>query len=87
MKRSYFISMICLGFIIFGMGLSAQVVYVQQTLDKSTRDAYVDDSYYWHGIDTIIPHQPTYDRNARELIFMEDTTLYPDTVRMRIIEK
>ena len=48
---------------------------------------YTDDSYYWSGADTIVPVEPMYDRNAREFIFLEDTTQYPDTVVMRIVEK
>ena len=48
---------------------------------------YMDDSYYWPLVDTIVPNEPVYDRNAREFIFLEDTTQYPDTVVMRIVEK
>ena len=48
---------------------------------------YIDDAYYWHTADTIVPTEPVYDRNAREFIFLEDTTQYPDTVVMRIVEK
>lgn len=48
---------------------------------------YTDDSYYWPTIDTIVPTEPIYDRNAREFIFLEDTTQYPDTVIMRIVER
>ena len=48
---------------------------------------YTDDSYYWPLVDTIVPTEPVYDRNAREFIFLEDTTQYPDTVVMRIVEK
>ena len=48
---------------------------------------YIDDAYYWHTMDTIVPSEPVYDRNAREFIFLEDTTQYPDTVVMRIVEK
>lgn len=48
---------------------------------------YLDDSYYWPLADTIVPVEPMYDRNAREFIFLDDTTQYPDTVRMRIVEK
>ena len=48
---------------------------------------YMDDSYYWPLVDTIVPNAPVYDRNAREFIFLEDTTQYPDTVIMRIVEK
>ena len=49
---------------------------------------YTDDSYYWAQSDTMIgPTEPVYDRNAREFIFLEDTTQYPDTVVMRIVEK
>ena len=47
---------------------------------------YTDDSYYWPHMDTIVPSEPVYDRNAREFIFIEDTTQYPDTVIMRIVE-
>ena len=47
----------------------------------------MDDSYYWPLMDTIVPNEPVYDRNAREFIFLEDTVQRPDTVRMRIIEK
>ena len=45
---------------------------------------YMDDAYYWSLADTVVPSQPTYDRNAREFIFLEDTTQYPDTVVMII---
>lgn len=48
---------------------------------------YVDDSYYWPTVDTLVSAVPIYDRNAREFVFLEDTAQYPDTVRMRIIEK
>lgn len=48
---------------------------------------YTDDSYYWSTVDTIVPTEPLYDRNAREFIFLEDTTQYPDTVIMRIVER
>ena len=48
---------------------------------------YTDDSYYWPLLDTIVPTEPVYDRNAREFIFLEDTIQYPDTVVMRIVEK
>ncbi len=48
---------------------------------------YIDDSYYWPLEDTIVPAKPVYDRHAREFIFFEDTTQYPDTVVMRIVEK
>ena len=45
---------------------------------------YTDDSYYWPSADTIVPAELVYDRNAREFIFLEDTTQYPDTVVMII---
>ena len=58
------------------------------TLPESGRDGvglYTDDSYYWAQADTIMmPTEPVYDRNAREFIFLEDTTQYPDTVVMII---
>ena len=48
---------------------------------------YTDDSYYWPVVDTLVSSQPVYDKNMREFIFLEDTTQYPDTVVMRIVEK
>ena len=48
---------------------------------------YMDDAYYWPVADTVVPNEPTYDRSAREFIFLEDTLQRPDTVHMRIIEK
>jgi hypothetical protein len=48
---------------------------------------YVDDSYYWPTVDTTVSAVPIYDRNAQEFIFLEDTTQYPDTIRMRILNK
>lgn len=45
---------------------------------------YMDDAYYWPVADTIVPDEPTYDRSAREFIFLEDTTQYPDSVVMVI---
>lgn len=87
MKHRYFIRIFCLGLMLLGVGLCAQVVYIHQPLDKHTRKAYVDDSYYWPRIDTILSSEPNYDRNAREFLFIEDTTQYPDTVRMQILER
>lgn len=78
MKRFLIISAIGL----LAIGLSAQIVN-----SKSSNSKYTDDSYYWSGADTIVPVEPMYDRNAREFIFLEDTTQYPDTVVMRIVEK
>ena len=77
MKRSIIISLVGL----FGIGLSAQIV------NSKSSNTYIDDAYYWHTMDTIVPSEPVYDRNAREFIFLEDTTQYPDTVVMRIVEK
>lgn len=48
---------------------------------------YTDDAYYWPAVDTMATTTPVYDRNAREFIFLEDTTQYSDTVVMRIVEK
>jgi hypothetical protein len=45
---------------------------------------YMDDSYYWPTMDTLVSSEPIYDKNAREFIFLEDTTQYPDTVVMII---
>ena len=53
----------------------------------NNQSPYTDDSYYWPLVDTIVPNEPVYDRHAREFIFLEDTTQYPDTVVMRIVEK
>ena len=78
MKRSIIISLV----VLLTIGLYAQVV--NSKLSSST---YIDDSYYWPLVDTIVPTEPVYDRSAREFIFLEDTTQYPDTVVMRIVEK
>ena len=68
MKRILFI--LCLGSWLLALGSSP---------------IYTDDSYYWAQADTItMPTEPVYDRNAREFIFLEDTTQYPDTVVMII---
>jgi hypothetical protein len=75
MKRSIIILFIGL----LAIGLSAQIVN-----GKSSNRTYVDDSYYWPTVDTIQPTTPVYDRNAREFIFLKDTTQYPDTVVMII---
>lgn len=56
-------------------------------LALASSPTYTDDAYYWHTTDTIVPTEPVYDRNAREFIFLEDTTQHPDTVIMRIISK
>lgn len=60
-------------------------------------DVYVDDSYYWVGLDNAeepVSSEPVYDRHAKELVFIDepDTVAqpakqYPDTVRMRVIHK
>ena len=78
MKRSIFILLVGL----LTIGLSAQIVH-----SKSSNRMYMDDSYYWPSVDTIVPAEPVYDKNAREFIFLEDTIQYPDTVVMRIVEK
>lgn len=54
---------------------------------RQTAPLYTDDVYYWPVVDTLMPTVPVYDKNAREFIFMEDTTQYPDTVVMRIVER
>jgi hypothetical protein len=54
---------------------------------RQTSPLYTDDVYYWPVVDTLMPTEPVYDKNAREFIFIEDTTQYPDTVVMRIVEK
>lgn len=66
---------------LLAIGLSAQIVN-----SKLSNSKYLDDSYYWPLQDTIVSTEPVYDRNAREFIFLEDTTQYPDTVVMRIVE-
>jgi hypothetical protein len=78
MKRSIIISLV----VLLTIGLYAQVVN-----SKLSNSTYIDDSYYWPLVDTIVPTEPVYDRSAREFIFLEDTTQYPDTVVMRIVEK
>ena len=83
MKRSIIILSIGL----LTIGLSAQIVTTKSPNTKSSNSTYLDDAYYWPVVDTIVPTEPVYDRNAREFIFWEDTTQYPDTVVMRIVKK
>lgn len=83
MKRSIIILFIGL----LTVGLSAQIVATKSPNTKSSNSTYLDDAYYWPVVDTIVPTEPVYDRNAREFIFLEDTTQYPDTVVMRIVKK
>lgn len=83
MKRSFIILSIGL----LTIGISAQIVTTKSPNTKSSNSTYLDDAYYWPVVDTIVPTEPVYDRNAREFIFLEDTTQYPDTVVMRIVKK
>ena len=60
-------------------------------------DVYVDDAYYWVGLDSAeepVGSEPVYDKHAKELVFIDepDTVAqpakqYPATVRMRMITK
>ena len=81
MKRILFI--LCLGSWLLALASSPNSRLAQ----KDGGDLYTDDAYYWPTVDTIQPATPIYDRNAREFIFLEDTTQYPDTVVMRIVER
>ena len=80
----------CIIILTIGLLVPSLVASSPNTL-PSGRDGvglYTDDSYYWAQADTMMmPTEPVYDRNAREFIFLEDTTQYPDTVVMRIVEK
>lgn len=60
------------------------IMACSQSPVADSRLPYIDDSYYWPIVDTISPVEPVYDRNAREFIFLEDTTQHPDTVVMVI---
>lgn len=70
--------------IISFVGLLAIGLYAQIVNSKLSNSTYIDDAYYWPVADTIVPTEPVYDRSAREFIFLEDTTQYPDTVVMVI---
>lgn len=80
MRRSIVILTVVL--LVFGNGLWAQM-----RSHRNQPAMYMDDSYYCSTVDTVVPSMPVYDRNAREFIFVGDTTQYPDTVVMRIIER
>lgn len=71
-------------FILFVLGACILALLPYRLIASSP---YTDDAYYWPMVDTIMASEPIYDKNAREFIFLEDTTQYPDTVRLRIIEK
>ncbi len=79
MKRSFII--LVLTIIVWAINL-----YAQSVSPRVIYGRFVDDSYYWPVLDTLMPDQPIYDKNAREFVFLEDTTQYPDTLRMRIVE-
>ena len=85
MKRSIII--LTVGLLMPSLVALSPLASSPKTLPESGRDGvglYMDDAYYWSLADTVVPSQPTYDRNAREFIFLEDTTQYPDTVVMII---
>ena len=72
-------------FILFVLGACILALLPYRLIASSP---YTDDSYYWPVVDTLVSsQQPVYDKNMREFIFLEDTTQYPDTVVMRIVEK
>ena len=71
-------------FILFVLGACILALLPYRLIASSP---YTDDSYYWPVVDTLVSSQPVYDKNMREFIFLEDTTQYPDTVVMRIVEK
>ena len=88
MKRSIII--LTIGLLVPSLVALSPLASSPNTIPESGRDGvglYMDDSYYWPLVDTIVPNEPVYDRHAREFIFLEDTTQYPDTVVMRIVEK
>ena len=86
MKRRLLILFIaCTGGILFAQIVNSKSSQIVNS--KLSNSKYIDDSYYWPVIDTLSPSTPKYDKNAREFIFLEDTTQHPDTVRMRIIER
>lgn len=73
------------------------LVAVGSPLLLADNDVYVDDSYYWVGLESeieVVSSEPVYDRHAKELIFIDepDTVAqpakqYPDTVRMQVVYK
>lgn len=73
------------------------LVAVGSPLLLADNDVYVDDSYYWAGLESeteVVSSEPVYDKHAKELVFIDepDTVAqtakqYPDTVRMRVIHK
>ena len=83
MKRILFI--LCLGSWLLALSSSPLASSPNtRPAEKNRVGFYTDDAYYWPTVDTIQPTTPVYDRNAREFIFLEDTTQYPDTVVMII---
>lgn len=77
----------CIIILLVGILVTANGIWAQIIRTKPSKPLYTDDSYYWHTLDTVVPASPVYDKNAREFIFLEDTTLGTDTVVMRIINK
>lgn len=52
------------------------------TMARPTQPYYTDDAYYWPVVDTMIPTEPVYDKDMRELVFVVDTAQYADTISM-----
>lgn len=52
------------------------------TMARPTQPHYTDDAYYWPVVDTVIPAEPVYDKDMRELVFVVDTAQYADTISM-----
>ncbi len=49
-------------------------------------DDYIDDVYYTPIQDTSVPYTPHYNKHAKEIIFIEDSTTQPnDTVVKAVI--
>ncbi len=69
--------------------ISLLFMILLSTMLLADTDVYVDDSYYWFSENSTIEiAAPVYDKHAKELIFIEDTTKQqPDTIHMRILSK
>ena len=70
MRRSILILLVMVGWI------SLKIVA------RPTQPYYTDDAYYWPVVDTMIPTEPVYDKDMRELVFVVDTAQYADTISM-----
>ncbi len=77
-------------YILFAIVVLAQLSIVNYQLSIARADDYIDDIYYTpeQALQTKLNDkdiQPTYDKNVREIVFIEDTLSQPSDTIVRAI--